>query len=234
MSPIPRTGLIVSGRKDLFAEAMRRTGLLWLLESAPRRPQLLVVNYHRIGNRDTTLFDPEVFSIDQQGLSEQIGFLKKNYDLLHPGDAVDIVHGRVKPRGVSILLTFDDGYLDNLTLAVPVLKAHGASAAFFLVTGYLEAKEDPKAGVAREVKEEIGLDVVETSLIGNYIFERKNEIMLCYHVVAEGTIKLGHEIAEVPDPYQGGPQEFENVLDILEDGCAEMVRRLQAGTLLAP
>ena len=117
---------------------MRRTGLLWLLESAPRQPQLLVVNYHRIGNRDTTLFDPEVFSIDQQGLSDQIGFLKKNYDLLHPGDAVDIVHGRVKPRGVSILLTFDDGYLDNLTLAVPVLKAHGASAAFFLVTGYLD------------------------------------------------------------------------------------------------
>ena len=67
---------------------------------------------------------------------------------------------------------------------------------FALITGYLEAKEDPKAAVAREVKEEIGLDVVETNLIGNYIFERKNEIMLCYHVVAQGHIKLGQEIAE--------------------------------------
>ncbi|MBL8520562.1 MAG: NUDIX domain-containing protein [Betaproteobacteria bacterium] len=68
---------------------------------------------------------------------------------------------------------------------------------FALVTGYLEKNEDPKAGVAREVKEEIGLEVVESHLIGNYIFERKNEIMLCYHAVARGEIRLSAEIAEV-------------------------------------
>lgn len=67
--------------------------------------------------------------------------------------------------------------------------------AFALVTGYLEKHEDPKSGVAREVKEELDLDVVETHLIGNYIFERKNEIMLCYHVVATGTIRLSPELA---------------------------------------
>jgi NADH pyrophosphatase NudC (nudix superfamily) len=67
---------------------------------------------------------------------------------------------------------------------------------FALVTGYLEAREDPKAAVVREVKEELGLDVVETHLIGNYIFERKNEIMLCYHAVATGTVSLGAELAE--------------------------------------
>ena len=68
---------------------------------------------------------------------------------------------------------------------------------FALVTGYLEAREDPKAAVVREVKEEIGLDVVEARIIGNYIFERKNEIMLCYHVIATGTVTLGEEIVEV-------------------------------------
>ena len=67
---------------------------------------------------------------------------------------------------------------------------------FALVTGYLEAREDPKAAVVREVKEELGLDVVETNLIGNYIFERKNEIMLCYHAVATGTVRLGAELGE--------------------------------------
>jgi NADH pyrophosphatase NudC (nudix superfamily) len=67
---------------------------------------------------------------------------------------------------------------------------------FALVTGYLEAREDPRRAVVREVKEELGLDVVETNLVGNYIFERKNEVMLCYHVVAIGTVKLGAELAE--------------------------------------
>lgn len=42
-----------------------------------------------------------------------------------------------------------------------------------------------------------------------------------------------HEHTEVPDPYYGGADGFEEVLDLLEDGCAELVRRLQNGTLLA-
>ncbi len=67
---------------------------------------------------------------------------------------------------------------------------------FALVAGYLEAREDPKSGVAREVREELGLEVFETHLIGNYIFERKNEIMLCYHAVARGTIRLSEELLE--------------------------------------
>ena len=32
--------------------------------------------------------------------------------------------------------------------------------------------------------------------------------------------------SEVPDPYYGGPAGFEEVLDILEDACASLLRRL--------
>lgn len=67
---------------------------------------------------------------------------------------------------------------------------------FALITGYLEAHEDPKAAVAREVKEELGLDVTSIVPIGNYIFERKNEVMLCYHVVAAGEVRLSGELSE--------------------------------------
>jgi NADH pyrophosphatase NudC (nudix superfamily) len=67
---------------------------------------------------------------------------------------------------------------------------------FALVTGFLEAREDPVQAVIREVKEELGLEVAETHLIGNYIFERKNEVMLCYHAVATGSVALGEELAE--------------------------------------
>lgn len=41
-----------------------------------------------------------------------------------------------------------------------------------------------------------------------------------------------HSESEVPDPYHGGAEGFELVLDLLEDGCAEIVRRIQDGTLL--
>ncbi len=37
-----------------------------------------------------------------------------------------------------------------------------------------------------------------------------------------------HEEKEVPDPYYGGPEGFEKVLDLLEDGCAGVLRHAQA------
>ncbi|MEZ0274860.1 MAG: low molecular weight protein-tyrosine-phosphatase [Roseimicrobium sp.] len=42
-----------------------------------------------------------------------------------------------------------------------------------------------------------------------------------------------HDHTEVPDPYYGGAEGFEEVLNLLEDGCTELVRRLHDGTLLA-
>ncbi len=67
---------------------------------------------------------------------------------------------------------------------------------FGLVTGFMERDETPEEGVAREVNEELGLIVSSASLIGIYPFQRKNEIILAYHVVAEGEIVLNEELAE--------------------------------------
>jgi NAD+ diphosphatase len=65
-----------------------------------------------------------------------------------------------------------------------------------LVTGFLERGESPQQGVAREVKEELDLDAVATALVGVYPFERKNELIIAYHVQAQGVIRLNEELAE--------------------------------------
>ena len=67
---------------------------------------------------------------------------------------------------------------------------------FGLITGFMERDETPEEGVAREVKEELGLATTSASLIGIYPFQRKNELILAYHVVAEGEIALNEELAE--------------------------------------
>lgn len=61
---------------------------------------------------------------------------------------------------------------------------------FGLVTGYLEKNESPEKGIIREVKEELNLEAKVEYLIGNYIFEQKNEIILAYYLTAHGIIGI--------------------------------------------
>jgi NADH pyrophosphatase NudC (nudix superfamily) len=65
-----------------------------------------------------------------------------------------------------------------------------------LIAGYLEKGEWPEAAAAREVQEETGLVAESVSLIGNYFFDRKNQVLLAYHVKAGGEIRLNEELAE--------------------------------------
>ena len=67
---------------------------------------------------------------------------------------------------------------------------------FALITGFMERGETPEEGVARELKEETNLDAQEITLIGNYEFMRKNEVILAYHVKAAGEIRLSPELVE--------------------------------------
>ncbi|MDG2123443.1 MAG: low molecular weight phosphotyrosine protein phosphatase, partial [Verrucomicrobiales bacterium] len=40
-----------------------------------------------------------------------------------------------------------------------------------------------------------------------------------------------HPDQEIPDPYYGGDAGFEHVLDLLEDGCSNLLDQLESGTL---
>lgn len=67
---------------------------------------------------------------------------------------------------------------------------------FGLITGFLEKAETPEAAVAREVNEELSLDVTAVHLVGLYPFERRNELIIAYHVPASGEVRLNEELAD--------------------------------------
>ncbi len=67
---------------------------------------------------------------------------------------------------------------------------------FALITGFMEAGETPEEGIAREVAEETALVVERLQLIGVYDFQRMNQIIIAYHAVARGEVRLSPELAE--------------------------------------
>jgi NADH pyrophosphatase NudC (nudix superfamily) len=67
---------------------------------------------------------------------------------------------------------------------------------FGLVTGFMEAGETPREGIAREVAEETALQAQALALIGVYDFQPMNQVIIAYHVQAHGDIRLSPELSE--------------------------------------
>ena len=67
---------------------------------------------------------------------------------------------------------------------------------FALITGFMEAGESPEEGIAREIAEETNLSVTDLKLVGAYEFKRMNQVIIAYHAMAEGEVRLSPELAE--------------------------------------
>ncbi|MGJ7542827.1 NUDIX domain-containing protein [Variovorax sp. LT1R16] len=67
---------------------------------------------------------------------------------------------------------------------------------YALITGFMEAGETPEGGIAREVKEETNLDASAVTLVGVYDFQRMNQVIVAYHVVADGEVRLSPELVD--------------------------------------
>lgn len=88
-------------------------------------------------------------------------------------------------------------------VAIVVETAHGIVLAhnrnfpagiFSVITGFLESKETPEVAAVREVKEELDLDVVTLSFIGNFVLPELNQLIIAFHAQAEGQVVLNDEL----------------------------------------
>src|SRR5262245_30849118 len=83
-----------------------------------------VLCYHRITNQ---VFHPEQLNstiwlqVDREDFAYQLRTLRKAYRCITLEQALDGLR-RSTLSGHSVALTFDDGYKDNLTLALPLLE----------------------------------------------------------------------------------------------------------------
>jgi len=84
-------------------------------------------------------------------------------------------------------------YEDKILLA---RNAAWPGKMYALITGFMEAGETPQEGIAREVAEETSLVADELNLIGVYDFQRMNQVIIAYHAVCHGEIKLSPELVD--------------------------------------
>ena len=96
-------------------------------------PKVIVLNYHKIDNMHISLsVKPEDFERQMKYLAEH------NFHSITPQELyAALVDGAELPEN-PVLITFDDGYMDNYTNAYPILKKYGLKATMFVITGFLD------------------------------------------------------------------------------------------------
>lgn len=112
--------------------------LFWLRKRLGLRA-LTVLTYHRIGEADRAgELSREVFDVTPEELEDQLALIKRAGTVVSIGELQRFFQGgRLPPN--PVLLTFDDGYVDNHAVALPILKRAAVPATFFIPTAYPEA-----------------------------------------------------------------------------------------------
>lgn len=93
-----------------------------------------VLMYHHINPHrgDTVTVTPEVFE-------SQLRFLRDSgYRTLTAEELFSFMKGELKVKQKSVVITFDDGWLDNYLYAFPVLKKYRLNATIFIITNRIE------------------------------------------------------------------------------------------------
>jgi peptidoglycan/xylan/chitin deacetylase (PgdA/CDA1 family) len=96
--------------------------------------RLSILIFHRVLREADPLFPGEPHAPQFEAL---VRHLRSRFTILPLSDAVRRLNdGTLPPAALSI--TFDDGYLDNVELAAPILRRHEVPATVFIATGYLD------------------------------------------------------------------------------------------------
>ncbi len=93
-----------------------------------------VLAYHHVNKHrgDMVTVVPEVFERQMQYLD------RAGYRTLKAGELLSFINGDLSLDEKAVMVTFDDGWLDNYVYAFPILKKYNINATIFIATDWIE------------------------------------------------------------------------------------------------
>jgi peptidoglycan/xylan/chitin deacetylase (PgdA/CDA1 family) len=112
-------------------------GAIWRARNLVAR-KAVVLLYHRVADAE---IDPHQLCVSPRHFAEQLAVLTQHYTPLSLSQCAEAMRQGRLPRHVAVV-TFDDGYADNLHAAKPLLERHGVPATLFITTGQINSPRE--------------------------------------------------------------------------------------------
>jgi sugar transferase (PEP-CTERM/EpsH1 system associated) len=133
----PGTTSLKNILKKSSATALCKTGLLSLVEHSSTS-NLTILALHRVVTNtewSESLYKPMMITAGQ--FDSLLDMIRRNYHPVSLVTAVQQIRAGQKFRPGTVVITFDDGYLDVYQNAYPLLKAYNIPATLFITTGVI-------------------------------------------------------------------------------------------------
>jgi peptidoglycan/xylan/chitin deacetylase (PgdA/CDA1 family) len=116
-----------------------KTGVLWAVNNSLaqacaqkwNRRKTLFLTYHGV-SRDREELEAWTL-VPESVFRQQMVFLRDHFELLRIGEALD--HGAERRRRLGVVVTFDDGYVNNVEIALPILRELNIPAVIYVTSG---------------------------------------------------------------------------------------------------
>lgn len=122
--------------RSLIKSLVWGSGLLRLLHRLRNHGALTTVMFHRVlpeGDPRLPFAEPS-YVVTDRVFDGCLRFFRQNYNVIGADDLRHFMRSRAPLPPRSLLITFDDGWADNLSVAAPILKRHGLGAIVFVAS----------------------------------------------------------------------------------------------------
>ncbi|MDO9504986.1 polysaccharide deacetylase family protein [Hydrogenophaga sp.] len=122
--------------KDLLRSLAYRSGAMGLWHRLRNRRALTVLMFHRVlpdGDPRFALAERE-FTMSLSGFRRTLDFVARHYNVVQLLDVQRWAQGQAEMPPCPMLLTFDDGWRDTLTVVAPELHRRGCTGVLFLAS----------------------------------------------------------------------------------------------------
>ena len=97
--------------------------------------------YHSVSDTSKGEFVYPPCTISAELFEAQIRHAVDHYKILSIDEYLEFIENQIVPPRRSLLVSFDDGYLDNLDVAFPILAKYNVPAIIYLATRYIDEAE---------------------------------------------------------------------------------------------
>jgi peptidoglycan/xylan/chitin deacetylase (PgdA/CDA1 family) len=113
---------------------MALKSIIGVLSPSGPQARLSILIFHRVLSRPDLMFPGEQ---DGRRFDEVLAWVARWFQVIPLDEGISrLGTGSLPARAAAI--TFDDGYADNATQALPILQRHGMTATFFVATSFLD------------------------------------------------------------------------------------------------